>query len=110
MEYQPDLKNITGAGGTIAAIAPGSIAEELGLLAGDAVLAVGERQLRDVIDYRFAVAEEQIELLVRRGDEDTLYEIEKDADEDLGIEFVEPSEHVSLAIAEFLDALRAERR
>ena len=61
MEYQPDLKNITGAGGTIAAIAPGSIAEELGLLAGDAVLAVGERQLRDVIDYRFAVAEEQIE-------------------------------------------------
>jgi hypothetical protein len=27
-----------------------------------------------------------------------------------GIEFVEPSEHVSLAIAEFLDSLRAERR
>jgi NifB/MoaA-like Fe-S oxidoreductase len=90
MEYQPDLKNITGAGGTIAAIEPGSIAAELGLLVGDAVLAVGERQLRDVIDYRFAVAEERIELLVRRGDEDTLYEIEKDADDDLGIEFVEP--------------------
>jgi hypothetical protein len=27
-----------------------------------------------------------------------------------GIEFIEPSEHVSLAIAEFLDSFRAERR
>lgn len=90
MEYQPDLKNITGAGGTIAAIAPGSIAEELGLLPGDAVLAVGERVLRDVIDYRFATAEERIELRVRRGEEETIYEIDKDTDESLGIEFVEP--------------------
>jgi len=46
--------------------------------------------LRDVIDYRFAMADEQIELLVRRNDEETIYEIEKDTDEDLGIEFVEP--------------------
>src|SRR5438128_4402789 len=90
MEYQPDLKNITGAGGTIAGVAGGSIAEELGLLPGDVVCAVGERQLRDVIDYRFATAEERIELLVRRGDEQTIYEIEKDPDEELGIEFVEP--------------------
>lgn len=90
MEYQPDLKNITGAGGTVAAIERGSIAEALGLLPGDAVLAVGERELRDVIDYRFAVAEERIELRVRRGDDETIYEIEKDPDEDLGIEFVEP--------------------
>jgi NifB/MoaA-like Fe-S oxidoreductase len=90
MEYQPDLKNITGQGGTIAEVVRGSIADELGLLPGDAVLAVGERRLRDVIDYRFAVAEERVELLVRRGDEETIYEIEKDADEDIGIEFVEP--------------------
>jgi NifB/MoaA-like Fe-S oxidoreductase len=90
MEYQPDLKNITGEGGAIAKVAPGSIAEELGLLPGDVVLAVGERRLRDVIDYRFATAEERVELLVRRADDQTIYEIEKDPDEDLGIEFVEP--------------------
>ncbi|HNP70121.1 MAG TPA: DUF512 domain-containing protein [Kouleothrix sp.] len=90
MEYQPDLKNITGAGGPIASVARGSIAEALGLQPGDVVLAVGERQLRDVIDYRFAIAEERVELLVRRGDDETIYEIEKDADDDLGIEFVEP--------------------
>src|SRR5436305_14761335 len=90
MEYQPDLKNITGAGGAVASITAGSIASEIGLLPGDLILAVGERRLRDVIDYRFAMAEERVELLVRRGDEETIYEIEKDPDDDIGIEFVEP--------------------
>jgi NifB/MoaA-like Fe-S oxidoreductase len=90
MEYQPDLKHITGAGGMIASIAAGSIADELGLQPGDAILAVGDLRLRDVIDYRLAIADERVDLLVRRGDEETIYEIEKDADEDLGIEFVEP--------------------
>src|SRR5215216_2824075 len=90
MEYQPNLKNITGEGGAVAGIVPGSIAAELGLLPGDLILAVGQQRLRDVIDYRFAIADEQIELLVRRDDQETIYEIEKDPDEDLGIEFVEP--------------------
>jgi NifB/MoaA-like Fe-S oxidoreductase len=90
MEYQPNLKNITGEGGAISAIVPGSIAAELGLLPGDLILAVGQQRLRDVIDYRFATADERIELLVRREDQETIYEIEKDPDEDLGIEFVEP--------------------
>lgn len=90
MEYQPNLKNITGDGGAVSAIVPGSIAAELGLLPGDLILAVGQQRLRDVIDYRFATADERIELLVRRDDQETIYEIEKDPDEDLGIEFVEP--------------------
>ena len=90
MEYQPDLKQITGAGGTIAEVASGSIAAELGLLPGDIVVAAGDRRLRDVIDYRFAMAEARVELLVRRGEEETIFEIEKDLDEDLGIAFVEP--------------------
>jgi NifB/MoaA-like Fe-S oxidoreductase len=90
MEYQPDLKNITGEGGTVSAIIAGSIAEELGLAPGDSILAINGQALRDVIDYRFAMAEEQLEVLVRRGAEETIYEIEKSFDDDLGIEFVEP--------------------
>jgi len=74
----------------VVSIAPGTIAAQLGLLPGDLILAVGDRRLRDVIDYRFAIADERIELLVRRGEEETIYEIEKDLDEDLGIEFLEP--------------------
>lgn len=90
MEYQPDVKQITGAGGVVAAVAPGSIAAELGLQPGDIIVAVGEQRLRDVIDYRFAIAEERLELLVHSGGEELVFEIEKDADEDLGVEFTEP--------------------
>lgn len=90
MEYQPDLKNITGAGGTIAEIEPGSIAEDLGLRPGDSLVSLNGRQLRDVIDYRFFIAEEEVEMVVRRGEEVLEFAIEKDADDDLGVEFVEP--------------------
>ncbi|NOK64415.1 MAG: DUF512 domain-containing protein [Chloroflexi bacterium AL-W] len=90
MEYQPDTKKITGAGGPIESIEPDSIAESIGLQSGDAVVSINGRQLRDVIDYRFLVADEHIELLVHRGDDEIVFEIEKDIDDDLGIEFSEP--------------------
>jgi NifB/MoaA-like Fe-S oxidoreductase len=91
MEYQPNIKHITGAGGVIAQVARGSIAADIGLQAGDSVIAIGDQRLRDVIDYRFAVAEAQIELHVRTaGGDDLIIEIEKDEADDLGIEFSEP--------------------
>lgn len=90
VEYQPDVKRITGEGGVIVAVAPGSIAAAIGLKPGDVLVAVGAQRLRDVIDYRFAIAEERLELLVRSGDTEVLIELEKDPDEDLGIEFSEP--------------------
>ena len=91
VEYQPDLKQITGEGGVVAAVTPGSIADALGLQAGDLLVAVGEQRLRDVIDYRFAIAEEQIELHVRTASgEQRVLLVEKDADADLGLEFTEP--------------------
>jgi NifB/MoaA-like Fe-S oxidoreductase len=90
VEYQPDSRQKYSTGGIIRHVLPDSIAADLDLKPGDAVLAVGDLPLRDIIDYRFATAEEQIELLVQSGEEMVLYDIEKDSDEDLGIEFVEP--------------------
>ena len=90
MEYQPDLKNITGQGGIITEIEPQSIAEELGLIPGDILVAINGKSLRDVIDYRFFIADEEVEVLIKRGEELLAFEIEKDADTDLGVEFVEP--------------------
>ncbi len=77
--------------GVVDRVLPGSIAEDLELRPGDQIISINGRVLRDVIDYRFYGAEENLELLVRRGDEDTLFEIERDYDEDLGLEFVEPT-------------------
>lgn len=79
----------TYGGGVISRVLPGSIAEEIGLHPGDRVIAVGDHILRDVIDYRFAIADEQIDLLVHSEGENIVYEIEKDSDDELGIEFTE---------------------
>jgi putative radical SAM enzyme (TIGR03279 family) len=75
------------AGGVIAAIEPGSVGDEVGLEPGDRLIAVNGQILRDLIDYRFYSAEEELELVVEREGERYVIEIERDYDEDLGIEF-----------------------
>ena len=44
------------------------LAEELGLVAGDKIVSVNGTRLRDIIDVSFAMAEEEIELLVEHAD------------------------------------------
>jgi NifB/MoaA-like Fe-S oxidoreductase len=90
VEYQPNLKNITGHGGQVIAVAPGSIGARLGIRPGDAVVSIDGKPMRDIIDYRFAVAEERIELEVRRGDEALRFVVDKEVDDGLGLEFSEP--------------------
>lgn len=66
----------------------GSIAEEMGIEAGDTVLAVNNNQIEDVFDYRYLMKDEYVEVLVRKADgEEWLLEIDKDYDEELGVEF-----------------------
>ncbi len=77
-------------GGIVAAVEDGSIAAELGLRAGDEVIAIDGHPLRDLIDYRFHSSESEIEMLVRRATGEVLFEIEKDWSEDLGLHFTCP--------------------
>lgn len=74
-------------GGVVDAVRPRSIADQIGLRPGDRVLSIGGRALSDAVDYQFFAADDLIELEVVRGDEATIYEIEKEPDEDLGIDF-----------------------
>lgn len=72
----------------VAAVEPGSIAAELGFEPGDALVAINGDRPRDLIDYRFLCAEEYLTLEVLGKDGQTyVLEIEKDIDEDLGLEF-----------------------
>jgi len=72
----------------ITAVAPGSIGEEMGIEAGDALLAINDQEVTDIFDYRFLIQDDYIEALVRRADgEEWVLEIEKDFDEDLGLTF-----------------------
>lgn len=90
MEYQPDLKKITGNGGEISELDPHGTGTDAGLLVGDLVISINGERLRDAIDYRFYIANEVVELEVLRQGETLIFEIEKDDDDDLGIEFGEP--------------------
>ena len=72
----------------IAAVAPGSIAEELELAPGDVILAINDQELEDIFDYHYLVEDEYLVMLVEKPDgEQWELEIEKDMDEDLGITF-----------------------
>lgn len=69
-------------------IEPGSIAEELQIKPGDILLAVNEQPIDDVFDYHYLINDEEITLLIRKEDgEEWELEIEKDYNEDIGIEF-----------------------
>ena len=67
-------------------VEPGSIAEELEIEPGDILLAINDKEIEDVFDYRYMIKDEYV--VVRKPDgEEWEYEIEKDYDDDLGIEF-----------------------
>ncbi len=72
----------------VSAVKPGSIAEEIGLEPGDELLKINNVEIKDILDYMFLVQDEEIVLsvLTKQGEECEV-EIEKDADEDLGIVF-----------------------
>lgn len=73
---------------TIKTVAPGSIAEEMEIEPGDVLLSINNEEIEDVFDYRYLIKDEYIEAVIRKPDGgEWLLEIEKDYDEDLGVEF-----------------------
>ena len=74
--------------GVILRVNPGSLAEELELTPGDKILSINGQNLRDIIDLSFAMADEEIDLLVEHLDgEQEMVSFDKDFDEELGVEF-----------------------
>ncbi|WYL92796.1 MAG: TIGR03279 family radical SAM protein [Gloeotrichia echinulata IR180] len=72
----------------ISQVLPDSIAAEIGFEPGDAIIAINGTHPRDLIDYQFLCADEVLELEVLDASGKThRLEIEKDYDEDLGLEF-----------------------
>ncbi len=72
----------------ITKVIPDSIAAEIGFDAGDSIIAINGEKPRDLIDYQFLCADEflELEVLDAKGKSHKL-EIEKEYDEDLGLEF-----------------------
>lgn len=72
----------------ITRVLPGSIAEDMGFEVGDRLVTINGQAPRDLIDYRFLCADEvlDLEVLDTQGKRHQV-ELEKDYDEDLGLEF-----------------------
>ena len=71
----------------ILSVSQNSTGAELGLKPGDKIEAIDGSRVRDVIDYRFKVSDENIVLRVRQDGTIQEYDIEKDYDDNLGLEF-----------------------
>jgi putative radical SAM enzyme (TIGR03279 family) len=72
----------------ISRVQPNSIAEEIGFEPGDAIVSINQTRPRDLIDYRFLCSDEYLELeVLDTAGEVHQIEIEKDYDDDLGLEF-----------------------
>ncbi len=75
-------------GHLIKSVKENSIGAELGIEAGDYLLKINDEKIEDVFDYHFLVNDEYIEVLIRKPNkEEWLLEVEKEYEEDLGIEF-----------------------
>ena len=86
-----ELDLTTFSGGRITAVAPDSVADDIGLQVDDELLAINDHKVEDVIDVQFYSAEESLELLIRRGEEYLLFEAEREYEQSLGIEFAHPT-------------------
>lgn len=65
-----------------------SIAEELEIEVGDSLLSINGTEIKDIIDYKFLMADEYIEAEIeKKNGEIWTLEVEKEYQEDLGIEF-----------------------
>jgi len=77
--------------GLIAAVAPDSFAERIGLQPRDDLLSINDHHLRDVIDVRFYASEPHLSLQARRAGRTFTVEAERRYDEPLGLAFAKPT-------------------
>jgi len=74
----------------IAQVTKGSLAEELELEPGDKLIRINNEEVKDVLDYKFLMADEYVVLEIEKcSGEIWVLEVEKDYDEKLGVVFKE---------------------
>lgn len=86
-----EIKNNYSYQNTIQEVLPNTIASDLGIQKGDQLVAINDQPVKDIIDYRFLTHDEYLEMEIKKKTGDhIIFEIEKDFDEDLGLDFTNP--------------------
>lgn len=86
-----EITNIKESRNIIEDVVLGSIADELGVDPGDILLTINDTPVKDVIDYKYLISDEYLEVVIQKEDGEIWeLEIEKEISEDLGIIFTNP--------------------
>lgn len=75
---------------TITEVRSHSMAERAGILPGDILVSINGNPIRDVLDYRFYLAERSLELQLTRDGMPVIAKIGKKTYDDIGLEFETP--------------------
>lgn len=87
-ERRIDKKNNTKDKNVIIKVEKDSIADEMEIQAGDILISINNEKIKDVLDYRYLIQDEYIEVVIEKpSGEQWQLEIDKDEFEDLGIVF-----------------------
>ena len=71
-------------------VSPKSRADKVGILSGDILVSINGHEIRDVLDYRFYLAERNITLLLLRDGKEYSVSIKKGEYDDIGLDFETP--------------------
>ena len=74
----------------ITEVLPKSRAEKAGLVSGDILVSINGNEINDVLDYRFYLADRQIDLAVVRDGRAMKFSIRKQEYDDIGLDFETP--------------------
>ena len=75
---------------TITDVFPRSRAAKAGIEKNDVLVSINGREIRDVLDYRFYLADTEISLLLKRNGEELRVTIKKQEYDDIGLDFETP--------------------
>lgn len=67
-----------------------SRAEKAGMIAGDILVSINDREINDVLDYRFHLANKNLDICVLRNDSELHFSIIKQEYDDIGLDFETP--------------------
>ncbi|MCR4959957.1 MAG: DUF512 domain-containing protein [Lachnospiraceae bacterium] len=81
------MTNKRSKGHLISKVYKGSPAEACGILPKDNILRINGKEVEDIFDYRYDILEAHLEFEIQRNDEVITLVMDKDEDEDPGIEF-----------------------
>ena len=71
-------------------VIPNTLAFDCGIRDEDILVSVNGKEINDVLDYRFYLTEEHIDIKIKRNDELLDFEISKECYDDIGLEFETP--------------------